>query len=130
MTAFGLSKWYLDCITDSGETLIGYSGAVEWGAVRLHYSSVLEADARDIAVRHTLREQDEPGAKGDSIVWRSDALQVDGLWRSDSSALRETIFSCEQGSVEWHCLMPRARARCRDRSGLGYVERLLVTIPP
>lgn len=131
MAAFRLSKWYLDSVTESGETLIAYTGAVEWRAVRLPYSSVLRASIpHGVALCHTLRAQKEPEVKQGSILWRSQELQVHGLWQSDDPTFRETIFSCEQGLVEWHCLMPRARVQVGDQAGFGYAEHLLVTVPP
>ncbi|MGD1102179.1 MAG: hypothetical protein ABSA59_08940 [Terriglobia bacterium] len=130
MAAFRLSKWYLDCVTDSGDTSIAYTGAIDWGMVRLHYSSLLESTANGIKVRHSVRERNEPKTKDDSISWRTNALHIDALWQADSVALRETLFRCEDGSVEWHCLMPRARTRFGARFGLGYAENLIMTIPP
>lgn len=130
MADFKLSKWYLDCVTDSGDVSIAYVGRVDWGMPRLHYSSLLESTANRIVARHSVREQNEPEIKNASISWRTKAFHTDAIWYADSVALRDTIFSCEHGSVEWHCLMPRARTRFRDRSGLGYVEHLTTTMPP
>ena len=45
MAAFRLSKWYLDCVTDSGDASIAYTGTVDWGFVHLHFSSLLETTA-------------------------------------------------------------------------------------
>jgi hypothetical protein len=98
--------------------------------VRLHYSSLLESTANRINVRHSIRERNEPKINDDSISWRTEVLHIDALWQADSAALHETIFSCEQGSVEWHCVMPRARTRFGTRFGLGYAENLIMTIPP
>jgi hypothetical protein len=130
MAAFRLSKWYLDCVTDSGDTSIAYTGAMHWGMVRLHYASLLESTANRIKVRHSLRERNEPKIQGDSISWRAKALHIDARWEADSVGLREMIFRCDRGSVEWHCLMPRARAQFGARFGLGYAENLIMTIPP
>jgi len=62
--------------------------------------------------------------------WQSRALKIDGEWKADSVEIRETIFASDAGSIEWHCLMPRAQARMHNRLGLGYAEHLNITIAP
>jgi len=130
MASFRLSKWYLDCVSERGETAIVYTGALGWGNVRLHYSSVLETLGERVETRHTLREQNEPAAQDGWVRWRSEALAVDGEWAADSEPVRETVFESVEGSIEWECVMPRAKARVGALAGFGYVERLSVTIPP
>jgi hypothetical protein len=127
---FRLSKWYLDCVTDTGEASILYTGTARWGAFHLNYSSVLESVGNAVSARHSFGAADEPSVAGRSLLWRSDALQVEGEWQSDSTELRSTVFSSAAGSVEWHCMMPRARARIGRREGLGYAERLVMTVAP
>ncbi|HET6176355.1 MAG TPA: hypothetical protein VFE61_05440 [Candidatus Sulfotelmatobacter sp.] len=130
MPAFKLSKWYLDCLTDSGDASIIYAGTVDWGFIHLSYSSLLESTGNQVREQRSLREYSQPQFKDSSLSWSSQALDVDAVWHSNSVALRETIFQNEHGSVEWHCLMPRAHAKVRDRCGLGYVEHLAMSIPP
>ena len=130
MAAFEMSKWYLDCITGSGDASIAYAGAVHWGAIRLHYSSLLESTGGLVRVRHSLRPQDEPTIEHGSLRWRSRALTTDGEWQADSAEIRETVFASKAGAVEWRCLMPRAQARIHNRTGIGYAEHLRVTIAP
>lgn len=130
MAAFALSKWYLDCITGSGDASIAYAGTVSWGPVRLHYSSLLESTAGVVSARHSLRPQNEPSIDHCSLRWQSDALKIDGEWRADSLEINETVFASDAGSVEWHCLMPRAQARIHNRAGFGYAEHLNITIAP
>jgi len=128
MAAFELSKWYLDCVTDCGDASIAYMGMVHWGPVRLQYASLLESTAGRVRTAHSLRPQAEPIIDRCSLRWR--ALKRDGEWQADSSEIRETIFASEAGSIEWRCLMPRARARIHNRLGLGYAEHLDMTIAP
>jgi len=130
MPAFQLSKWYLDCVTDSGNTLIAYIGDLHWGPVRFHFSSVLRSAGLQVVQQHSLREQSVPLVSNDEVSWNSALFGLDGVWHSDSQAVRETVFESVIGSVEWHCLMPRARACIGSDSGLGYVERLTMTIAP
>jgi len=128
--AFKLSKWYLDCVTDAGDVSIAYTGTVRWGVMHLHYSSLLESTAERITTRSSLRGQEEPKAQRGLISWHSNPLEFDGLWHADAVAVRETVYSGEDGAIEWNCLMPQAQARVRDRCGLGYAEHLTMTVPP
>ncbi len=128
--AFKLSKWYLDCITDVGDASIAYIGVVDWGPMCLHYSNLLVNTAQFVTARHSLRPQTEPNIDNCSLRWQSGALRIDGEWRADSAGMRETVFASDAGSVEWHCLMPRAQTRIGDRFGLGYAEHLDITIAP
>jgi hypothetical protein len=130
MAAFHLSKWYLDCVTDSGDTSIVYTGTVNWGPSRVHYSSLLEHTAGSVTSRHSLRAQTEPIIDHCSLRWQSEALKIDGEWKADSVEIRETIFSSDAGSIEWHCLMPRAQVRIHDSCGLGYAEHINMAIAP
>ena len=130
MAAFALSKWYLDCVTDLGDATIAYTGTVHWGPIRLHYSSLLESTAGLVRTTHSLRRQAGPMIDRDSLRWRSGALKIAGEWRADSAELHETIFASNAGSIEWHCLMPRAQAQLHNRLGFGYAERLSMTIAP
>lgn len=130
MAAFRLSKWYLDCVSDSGEATILYAGAVRWGSFSLNYSSVLESAAGAVTTRRSLRAAEEPTVAGSSLHWRSESLHVEGVWSADSTPLRAVVFSSGAGIVEWHCLMPRARARIGAHQGLGYAEHLTMTVTP
>jgi hypothetical protein len=130
MAPFKLSKWYFDCVTDAGDAAIVYTGDVQWRKLRLHYSSVLETGDGGVVQRHSLRRQVSPEISGAKISWSSKPLKVDGVWEALSSAIVATIYRSSEGSIEWNCLMPLARARVGDRCGLGYAERLTMTILP
>lgn len=130
MAPFKLSKWYLDCVTDAGDTVIVYTGAARWGKLRLHYSSMLETSEDRLLERHTLRPQVSPETADSTVSWCSKLLKVDGAWEALSNAVSETIYWSAEGSIQWDCIMPLAQARVRDRRGLGYVEHLTMTIPP
>jgi len=129
MPVFQLSKWYLDCVTDSGNALIAYIGDLHWGPVSFHFSSVLRSSGMQVMQQHSLREQSRPLVREDEVSWHSPQFGLAGVWHADSSAVRETVFENEIGSVEWHCLMPRARACIGSDSGFGYVECLTMKMP-
>lgn len=130
MPTFELSKWYLDCVTDSGDASIVYVGDLRWGLVHLHYASLLRSIGNDVTQQNSLRRPSMPELKGSSISWSSAVLGFAAMWQADSTEIRETVFKNEEGSVEWHCVMPRAQVRAGSDSGLGYVEHLTMTIAP
>lgn len=130
MATFSLSKWYLDWVTDAGEVTVAYTGKVRWGPVRLHYSSILETTGSRVRERRTLRPQAPPEVSESVVRWNVKALKFDSAWEAVCPGMRETIYQCSEGSVEWNCIMPLARARSGERSGLGYVEHLSMTVPP
>ena len=121
-----MSKWYLDCVTEAGHVSMAYTGSIKWGPVRLHYSSLLDGSC----LRDSLMPHKEPFVDNSVIRWSSGALDVDAEWTPDAAELREVIFESAEGSIEWHCLAPRARARMGRHTGFGYVEQLIMTIAP
>lgn len=130
MVRFSLSKWYMDCVTETGDVSIAYTGTVNWGRAQLSYSSVLDSTPGRLTANHSTRKSDEPAINGDSISWRSEPLHVQASWQVLSPGWRDTIFSSHEGSVDWHCLMPCARAQFGGRYGLGYVDHVTMTLPP
>ncbi len=130
MAAFHLSKWYLDCVTDSGDASIAYVGDLAWGPAHLHYSSLLRSVGNSVTQRNSLRRPSLPVVNGSFISWNSAPFDFDAEWQADSTEVRETVFKNDEGSVDWRCLMPRAHVRAGHDSGLGYVEHLSMTIAP
>ena len=130
MAAFQLSKWYLDCVTDSGDVSIAYAGEVRWGRVHFNFSSLLESATGQPNVKHSLHERSAPEINQGCIAWQSKALHICGQWQADSAELRETILASDRGSIDWHCMMPRARATLGPRSGWGYAEHLNMSLAP
>ena len=130
MARFSLSKWYMDCITDSGDISIAYTGTINWRRAHLSYSTILESVSGRLTTNHSTRKPEKPEIHGDSVSWSSKPLHVQASWQALSPGLRETIFRCDDGSVEWHCSAPCAQAQFRGRCGLGYVDRITMTLPP
>lgn len=118
-----MRKWYLDCVTAEGESVVLYQAQLRWGALAIRYASALGGGT-------TLRATAEPSVDGDTVAWSAPRLGVEGTWRALAPARRETLFP----GVEWRCVQPRARVSLlfdgRRLSGLGYVEMLTLTVPP
>ena len=130
MGTFRLSKWYLDCVTDSGDVSICYVGDVNWGPVHLHYSSLLRSIGSEVTQQNSLRQPTLPEIAGDQISWQSKVFDFSAAWQGRSAELRETVFGNIEGLIEWHCLMPTAKVRVGNSFGVGYVEHLTMTIAP
>jgi len=130
MAEFEVSKWYCDCVDESGAVSILYTGTAKGShGFRFHYSSLLEAGKSTITHR-SLRAATPPELVGGGLRWRSKPLGIDAEWQADSQPVRATVFSSAAGSIEWECLMPRAHARLGTLTGFGYVERLTMTLAP
>lgn len=132
---FMLDKWYLDVVTTSGDVAILYVARLRWGALRISYASALQ-DAPD-GTHHetrTIRGIEATRRHEGELTWQNVALDVEGRWRRDAPPLRRTLATTADGTIRWSCHMPRARATVRlgvtTFDGLGYAERLCLTIAP
>ncbi len=123
---FHLSKWYLDCVTEDGRVFVAYSARLRWRALTLDYTTVLGGAS-------SLKPCPAPECLGDRIEWRAPEVGVDGAWLALEGPISDTLYD-EDGRVEWQCFQPRGRAEVAVGSerlrGLGYVERLDMTVPP
>ena len=133
---FHLTKWYADCVGHNGDTIILYCGIARWRAITLRYSSVLEAGlGKQPAVRYSLRKSPMPVEQGATIQWRSNSLGIMGVWKRLDPPFETEVYKSSEGVIKWHCLHPRSRATVsldcgKVVQGLGYVERLEMTLPP
>ncbi len=123
---FHLSKWYLDCVTEDGRVFVAYSARLRWRALTLDYTSVLGGPS-------SLKPCPAPERSGDRIEWRAPEVGVEGTWQALEAPVSETLYDAD-GTAEWNCCQPRGRAEVRIGGeclhGLGYVERLTMTVPP
>ena len=132
---FTLDKWYFDVVTGGGDVAILYVARLHWGAIRVGFASAIEDAASGMhREARTIRDIAPPGRHEQALTWRNRALDVAGEWRRDAPAIRRTLASTAHGSIRWSCRIPRASASVRigacTYDGLGYVERLRLTMPP
>lgn len=133
---FELSKWYLDCVTQEGQTFIAYAGTLRWKSLSLHYqSSLLNSGCDGTRTLFSMRSFRPPSTVGPALSWNSPPLQLEATWNALEPPLHATILQSDAGAIEWDCLQPRAEASVRlgkagDIRGLGYAEQLRTTIPP
>jgi len=136
-SGFQLSKWYLDCVAADGTAFIGYSAAMQWLGLSVHYAgTLLAAPGAALATAATVRRTAPPVARGDELCWDAPAVGVAGTWRRTGPAVAALLHEDAAGrKVEWACTHPRADVRVEIAGhgvveGLGYVEHLTLTVPP
>jgi hypothetical protein len=132
---FELVKWYLDLVTDLGTAVIGYSVDCRLGAGSFRYASLLHSPPdQPASERTTLLGARFPVPEGDLLRWQVPAFRFDAAWQRTGVPLEQTLLDAEPGRIEWYCRQPRAlvTARLDDTvlTGLGYAERLRMTVPP
>ena len=135
-----IAKWYLDVCAPDGSGAIVYATRVQWRRLRVQYSATLEFDAAGkVEERMTLRRFQVPCTSGEETHFQNAKLGVAGTWtpmRAPSVLERQpvTMLSTPAGEVRWGLMSGRAHARWESRGraleGLGYMERLDVTLPP
>ena len=131
---FRLRKWYMDCVAEDGTGVIAYWARLSWGVVRLRYAATLVRRGASVSESATLRPGREPGQNRMALP-RCRPLGIEGHWSPLDQPVCRTLLASDEGSVEWHCLVPRAKGRLMLADGvvvkgLGYVERLNLTILP
>ena len=103
---FELGKWYLDCIGDDGEVVIGYRAELRLGPLRLSYASVLsftDAGGAHTATRFaaTPRPVEEERGEVREVRWDAPAVGLSGTWRGRPHDVERTLWSSERGAVRW-----------------------------
>lgn len=133
--SFSLTKWYLDVVTEAGAFAIAYWGEVRWGGVHLSFSAV-QSGARGVAApwQASAHHIDPPSCDGPDICWTAAPLGVLVEGRGTTPTISQELVATPQGRISWCAELPRAAMRIQlgDRllEGLGYVERLELTLPP
>jgi hypothetical protein len=132
---FLLDKWYLDVVTEGGDVAILYAARLRWGAFRAAYASTIEDDRVGThREARTVRGVGPPRRDARELTWTNRALDVDGRWLRGGRPIRRTLASTADGDIRWSCSVPSGRASVRigacSYDGVGYAERLRLTIPP
>src|ERR1035441_1473220 len=114
---FELSKWYGDCISESGEVRIAYSARVRYGHLKIGYSGLLDGEG----AAHSLRPY-RIADDGQTLSWEGSgpSVALRANWIRRDAPLRATVFESERGVVEWCPVMPKGDASLNGVLGLGY----------
>ncbi|HSL72154.1 MAG TPA: hypothetical protein VK864_18035 [Longimicrobiales bacterium] len=134
----------MDCVTAEGAAFIGYRAVLRWGWLKLGFSSSFSSDPDGVTHEYQrLRRSSRPAIFGDRVDWTSKPLELQGRWQAipDSRfampdcAIEQRLLNNPNGTIDWYCVAPCADVRIEFRDGvamqgLGYAERLRMTIPP
>jgi hypothetical protein len=134
-SSFRLTKWYLDCVANSGDVVIVYCADLRWSALEMQYASVLTHLHGRLSSKFSIRDLIPPRIHDQQVTLNLPRLGLAGLWQGLEASLSRTIFQSKGGSVAWECMQPKSEAHLvlkdqNEISGLGYVERLDLSIPP
>ena len=126
---FDLEKWYLDCVTESGEVFIGYVATLKWKNLKVPYSSVIFVDKKQqVKVSTRFSKPGHPVMAGNELSWEDPGLKVNGHWEKHSSAVEAKLHENEFGRLLWQCYQPSSKTRISYKgnfyTGLGYAEKL------
>ncbi len=133
---FGLTKWYLDCVTPAGDAAVAYAGRVDLGRLSVPYVEVLVSHATGSNTRwRCVTRRVEVGERSGAIVLAAAAPPIDGRWMPESAGLVATLLDDGKGRIDWRCVQPGGGAVLRlpdgmTVEGLGYAERLDMTLAP
>jgi hypothetical protein len=132
---FTIRKWYLDCISEAGDTVIVYAAELSWRGLRTHYSSLLATQNDAITCRTAMADCAPAETDTDAVSAKAPKLGLAGSWKRSAASVKRSLLETPEGVVAWDCIQPKADARVTiagigEFSGLGYVECLTMTIPP
>lgn len=144
MPDFQLRKWYADLLEPAtGQLHICYVSELRWGRLALRFTNRLRfpapaagqpAPKPDTTASFAQAATAELSDAGRVFTLRQRGLH--GVWQGQGQvpAVREVLLETARGSVLWECFLPAATARltlgAATHAGLGYVERLTLTLPP
>lgn len=125
----------MDCVSEKGEVFIGYSAKLDWKFLGLTYASFLEFDGKRSKTHTSLLKERTPEYSDDCVVWESKNLSCSGNWQNIGAKLPALkLFEDSTGSVIWNARFPLSDVQVNRLGsklmGLGYVEKLDLTIPP
>lgn len=124
-----VTKWYVDCVGESGDVAIAYWLRLRWRLAALTFVSSLLFHDGKLVTRSRLTRELAPHVDGDGLSWRTDGLDVQMRRRAPavSSSLLPDV-------VEWRCELPMADGHIRvgDTTvrGRGYAEVLSIATAP
>ncbi|MBZ5649232.1 MAG: hypothetical protein LAO18_01975 [Acidobacteriia bacterium] len=133
--SFLLTKWYLDCVDESGDAAIVYVANLRWNKLSIRYGSLLTVLDGRAHSSSSLRKCAFPRLEGDTTTLTLPHLGIMGTWRALRAPVKRTVFDGEDGSADWHCHQPMAQVdlllQGKTRmTGLGYAECLTLSVLP
>lgn len=129
-----LTKWYCDCVTDSGDVVIGYWARLAWGPVRFPYIAVLRRTAAgEVSERVAFRFSSQPAIANGRLTWDCRRLGLTAHWSALLPPIHITLVKSKECVIEWWGQMPAAEAYIDFAGGerlvgVGYAEWLSITL--
>lgn len=137
MLPFWLSRWYGDCVSDSGEAFVVSAADLNWGPARFRYQTCAHAGRCDWPVRRhsTLTAVTFPGPQQGRFTWSSEKLGFHIEWEPLAQPVERRLFASKAGSVHLKAVIPWGAAQATlplrgTIRGFGYLERVDLSVPP
>lgn len=134
---FALRKWYLDGTDHVGRSLIGYWSSLSWRGLEVIWQSVSTyAPGARPTRRWSVHKSRPPARHGTSLLWESPPVATTIEMTTALPRIQQRLWDARDGcgGVDWSCEVPVAtmQARIDDKrfQGIGYAERLELTVPP
>lgn len=132
---FFLEKWYLDSINDLGRYCIGYHADVRFLGQSISYSALLSSYISNQKQVFSRSRNNGLNYEGENcLVWKVPKLSLTATMNQQQRVFEKVLFENNEGKVVWACVMPLANTHFTfedcEVKGLGYAEKLLLTIPP
>jgi len=132
---FYVEKWFLDCISHTGETMIFYVANLRWHRWEVPYTSWLWYDPGSGTKRRSrFHHVHLPDQEGNIINWVDPRFGIRGRWESRADILTARLFESSEGYLDWNCYQPiskvRLKAGDRQLECTGYAEQLILSIAP
>lgn len=133
-STFRLDKWYFDLITEDGSVFIGYLARLRWWFFTFHYVGYVFLDQHQ-RLQHFHQFRKSPSPTLTTNQFHVQVSNIHGTWDFNQPGVRETLLEGQQGRIEWHVVIPMAKAKVEMQlqqplRGFGYVEQLSMSIPP
>ncbi len=129
-----LVKWYLDVAAPDGRCAIVYAARLRLLGSTLALQGLLLHDGKRTRTRWNVLPAPSPRREGGRIRFRSVPLGLSVDVEPLDPPFTARLLERPAGLVDWECHVPRGRVRMRIGGeaidGLGYVERLRLTLPP
>ncbi|CAF1263740.1 unnamed protein product [Adineta steineri] len=126
---------YADIIDEeTDDVTIIYLGELEWKFLKINFTNILQFIQKQTLIsRSTLLNYQSPIFDDDCFEINSNGIS--GEWKRKSECIFcEKLFENADGYILWECFIPVGLAQInvnnKINKGLGYVEKLTMTIKP
>jgi len=129
-----LRKWYGDCVSDSGETVVRHWAMLSWGPFRIPYAALVRcAPDGTTTERIAWRRGPEPSFDGRALTWCRDRTGAAATWSSAAPQATVTLIDTPGCTIEWTVHAPACETEMSFHGndtvrGLGYAEFLRISL--